>query len=826
MTQGPYHLISIGLLFILGYFFSLLMLRMQLIQKPDHRKVWNIGLLLFFCSTALLGFLLAVKVNYKLEISWIEDAMLWHVNLGIGFAFIALFHLTWHLNYYLKKRSRHRGSIERENWTPHLIVTPMQHKLLFLLLGYISILSQMVLLREFIKTFHGNELIIGVFLALWMTLTSAGAWAGVRYRKKIGLPSILRVYLSLGSAALVIYMLLILIDRFLFLPGYEPGTMASMIYIILLISIFTLVSGFLFSYLTRAVKTDIPDARNYMLDSLGSLFGGFLFGLILVFAFNNIQIISLLLLTTFLTVILGFRYPSATYRRLGLLLPALLLFLLFSFPGVRKSIEGLRYKKEVVLETRDTPYGNITLTERNGQVIGYMDRNPIMQTGDLSRAEESVHYPALQHPHPSSFLLMGGGLSGTISEVKKYRPRVFDYCDADPWFFKLALPHLPPTGEGQFNFIPMDGRKWLIRAEGVSYDVIISGAPDPYTLGWNRYFTTEFFNLVRLHLAPDGIFCMQLTAGGNYINDKGIRVLNINYRTLKESFAHVVIVPGQISYFLASKKPISLNFPALLEKHPIQTTYVHPDYLDETRLTFDSDMLMDRLSEDAIGINSDMWPRLFFSSLANLEARMGSHSLLASGVIAVIIFLLLMLLLPARSTGIYMMGFTGAGIQILLIFILQSLYGFAYLAAPLMITLFMAGIVLGIRVWKPLVRSASPSNISAMIWFMALIDALGVLLLKYNLLLSNPLLGQMVLGLMNFIPGIIVGSVYGMSVRLSKLDGFINSGRLYSADLAGAALGSFLPVVFLLPLIGVANTFILFFGINVATGLFLLFRWR
>ena len=49
-------------------------------------------------------------------------------------------------------------------------------------------------------------------------------------------------------------------------------------------------------------------------------------------------------------------------------------------------------------------------------------------------------------------------------------------------------------------------------------------------------------------------------------------------------------------------------------------------------------------------------------------------------------------------------------------------------------------------------------------------------------------------------------------------------GRLFHADLAGAALGTFVPVVFLLPLIGVTNTFILFCGINVATGLYLLFR--
>ena len=46
------------------------------------------------------------------------------------------------------------------------------------------------------------------------------------------------------------------------------------------------------------------------------------------------------------------------------------------------------------------------------------------------------------------------------------------------------------------------------------------------------------------------------------------------------------------------------------------------------------------------------------------------------------------------------------------------------------------------------------------------------------------------------------------------------------SDLAGAAMGSFIPVVFVLPLVGVTNTFILFCGINVATGLYIMFRWR
>lgn len=822
MTQGPYHLISIGLLLIFSYFISFTMVRLAVISKQVHRRSWNMLLLVFFISTSLLGLLLAVKVNYKLEIPWIEEAMGWHVDLGIGFTFVAIFHLTWHLKYYLKMTSREADSASRTSRPPHIAVPALQHKLLFILLGYVSLLAQLVLLREFIKTLHGNELVIGIFLAFWMILTSAGAWAGSRYTARIALPALLKVFLILGAAPLLVYLALILVDRFVFLPGYEPGTLSSMIYILLFISLFTLSSGFLFSYLATSLNTQIPSEKNYLYESLGSLLSGMLFGLILWVSFNNIQIISFLLLTCFLTVVLGFGYPSRQTSKFLLIIPAALLFVCFSLPSVRNGLEGLRYPDEEVLESRDTPFGNLTFTERDGQLSAYMDRNPVMYTQDLARSEECIHFPALQHPNPNSFLLMGGGLSGCIAEVNKYQPVVFDYCDADPWMHQLGKKHFPQAPSDTYKFVPVDGRRWLIRADTPTYDVVISAAPDPYTIGWNRFFTLEFFRLVKKHLSTGGIFSLQLSAGGNYVNEEGRKLLSITYQTLKESFQNVVMVPGHSTYFLASDRPVSLDFPSLLEQHQIQTTYVHPDFFDLTRLSFDSDMLLESLDLESTELNRDMWPRLFFSSLSSLESRMGSRTLLASGLIATLLFFLLFFLFPARTTGIYIAGFTGAGIQIMLIFVLQSLYGFAYMLAPLMITLFMAGMVLGVRIWKAAWSSPSILKISALLWIMALMDAVVVILLKYNPLLEGPFLGQTLLGILNFIPGMIVGSVYAMSVQLHEKEASINSGRLYSADLAGAAMGSFIPAVFALPLIGVTNTIILFCGMNVATGLYLL----
>ena len=178
------------------------------------------------------------------------------------------------------------------------------------------------------------------------------------------------------------------------------------------------------------------------------------------------------------------------------------------------------------------------------------------------------------------------------------------------------------------------------------------------------------------------------------------------------------------------------------------------------------------------------------------------------------------------KAGMYVAGFTGAGVQILLIMVLQSLYGFAYLVTPVMITIFMGGIVTGVVLWKTIWSKPSISKLSGLLWIMAIIVASCVIVIKTDQLFINPLAGQLILGLLNFLPGMIVGSVYGMSLVLISKEGRSGIGRLYSADLAGAALGTLVPVVFILPLIGITNTFILFCGINVATGLYILTRWR
>jgi hypothetical protein len=312
---------------------------------------------------------------------------------------------------------------------------------------------------------------------------------------------------------------------------------------------------------------------------------------------------------------------------------------------------------------------------------------------------------------------------------------------------------------------------------------------------------------------------MQLSTGGNYVNNAGSRLLGINYHTLKQVFSQVIIVPGTSSYFIASEVPLSLDFPALLDQHEISTTYVHPDYMDAMQLQFDSEQISSRVQDEQITINRDLWPRLFFASLTGLESRMGQHALGITGIIATLLLVLLWCFYNSVKSAMYVSGFTGAGIQMVLIMVLQSYYGYAYLVAPLMITVFMGGIVLGTFQWLRILKKPSIPSLSGLTGLMALVAVIGFLLLKADALFQAGLTGQLIVGFLNLISGALVGAVFAMAVNLNGKTGRYTAGMLYSADLTGAAIGTILPVVFFLPLIGVMNTFILFSGINIVTAL-------
>ncbi|MBN1168942.1 hypothetical protein JXA63_03540 [Candidatus Woesebacteria bacterium] len=95
-----YNLPLIGTLLILLYLGSLALVKKGKVKLVTQRRFWNVLLGTFFLSTATLGILLVIRISYGVNVPLPFNMLFWHVETGIAFSFIAIFHALWHMYYF------------------------------------------------------------------------------------------------------------------------------------------------------------------------------------------------------------------------------------------------------------------------------------------------------------------------------------------------------------------------------------------------------------------------------------------------------------------------------------------------------------------------------------------------------------------------------------------------------------------------------------------------------------------------------------------------------------------------------------------------------
>ena len=82
--------------------------------------------------------------------------------------------------------------------------------------------------------------------------------------------------------------------------------------------------------------------------------------------------------------------------------------------------------------------------------------------------------------------------------------------------------------------------------------MVIVDVPDPSTSQLNRFYTREFFAEVHRVLTPGGVLSFSLGAYEDYLSPELARLIGVAHRTLRQVFAHVLMLPGRRIFFLAS----------------------------------------------------------------------------------------------------------------------------------------------------------------------------------------------------------------------------------------------------------------------------------
>ncbi len=813
-----YPLFPVTLITFLAYFTTWLFSKWDIITLKSHRKFWNYLLLISFLISGLLGLLSVVKVNYKLEIAWYNTYMQWHVSFGIALVLIAFFHLSWHLKYYF---SFSKSKSQDKNRIPQLSKNaPLQFRGLLFLLGMVALINQVIFIREFINVLSGNELVVGIVLSIWMLLTAWGAlqgrkgnFSGLTFTKGIKMLAILSLL------PVVLVTVLYLLKSLMFPPGTIVNISNSIVAAIILLFPVCFLSGYLFtafSCLYSEAKNTNLTGKSYAFESLGSLAAGILFSIVLGRFFNFIQIASIsftiiILTGTWLTHIeeQKIRWKWITT---GVLIPVLI----FTFHP-DKFITEMLFPNQELVANQSTRYGNLVITRQAGQINVYENNDLQFYTENVMMNEEAVHFAMVQHNNPKRILLISGGIAGMIKEIQKYNVEKITYLETNPEIFRILekfAKTIPDTS--MVEIVKTDVRKFVAKNK-INFDVILMNLPPPSSLGMNRFYTDEFFDLMKKLCNTETVFSTTLPTTANYAEENALLVNSSLWKTLGKYFKNRMVLSGEKNYFLASDTQLSFNITSLITGKNIPTDYVNQYYLDDGLLTMRSKTLTSQFDE-TVPVNRDFYPYMFVKQIGHWLSYFGSSYRLLI-IIPVLLFLLLFLRTNRITVGLYTGGFTAASLEVTLLLAYQVYFGSIYLTTAFFFAIFMAGLAFG-SYGKFHFKTQNLKSYYLLQFVLAgFAILLPVSIKAMGTLTAFGPIAQILFFIVIFILALGIGYEFLLASKLREKSFSETSGENYSTDLLGSAFGAFLTAMVLLPLTGLLYTCLIVAGLNIYSGI-------
>ena len=715
-----------------------------------------------------------------------------------------------------------------------------------IILGFSSLLTQLVIIREFYSVFDGNELIFGLLLSSWMSITATGALIIKFILKKNINPFVAVVFQILLSILPALCVYLIRYTRFTIFPAGAGLNPIDIFIFAFAVSLpYCLISGMMFAVYSQLFSFNENKTGNvYFYETLGSIVGGALFSFVLIFVLNTFEILAVIYGFNLISVLLlAFYFTSDIYSLeagrsdnsvgnkhkifsliIKYLIPAFSVLIIIPFLfNIDLQTKQYLYKNQSLLENMDTPYGNLVITRTSEQLNFFSDGILMFSTGNPMASEEAVHYAMIQCRNPKYVLLLSGGISGTANEILKYAPYKIDYVELNPFLIELGNKYIKNINHAGINAVAEDGRIF-VRNTNENYDAAIINLPEPSTAQFNRYYSCEFFRELKLRMTKGSVISLSLPSTENYVSKEAAELNSSIYVTLKKVFKNVIIIPGGKNYFIASDMTLTYDIGKRTDEMGIENIYVNKYYYDEPSMVQRAENILSSLNYKA-QINHDFFPVSYYQQINYKLSYFGINNYILI-IITAILLLVILLRMKPLGWGLFAGGFTAIGSEIVVLFAFQVIFGYVYYMYSVIITAFMLGLAIGAFV----INSYSGSTkINFFLKIQILITIYSIVLpsilmsINYGL---NKIFTVGIILILILIISLLTGIQFATALKIDQ-KGFIlsrgaNQGIIaiasetYSADLFGSAFGALLVSGFLIPITGISNTCFIMGGINMA----------
>jgi len=700
---------------------------------------------------------------------------------------------------------------------------------LLVAIGGLGAAGQLVLLRELMAAYGGNEFSAGVTLAVWLLCEALGAWLAGRLHvpSSSSLLAALSVVFSLGAVpaavlarpalgvlpgeALSIPLLLLAAFTVTLLPAATHG------------ALFVTAAGF---HAGRASGVQSPASHGvgsaYVWEGIGTVLATVTF----FFLLKRLPSVTVVAVSSIPLAAVGFAFPVArSSRPVSLLLFAVAGAALVLALPVERLAWSLAWRGQRVTALANSSYGRIVSLERGDQKLVLYDGQPVLTvpTTQVERLEELALLPVLYHPQPTRVLVLGSDFAIPTALVYFQKDVKVVAVQLDPVLAHMAVAALSSDSVPRPPSLVVSDPVSYLRTTRDSFDCIILTDASPSSLGASRLFGSEFYRLCRFRLAPGGILATAGPGNPTCLSPDLARALSTRLATLATSFKHVLPIAAGFPILLASDGGLNVPVESVLARlnrlsrpaRLLDSGYV-VSLLDPFRQQSLASALRPLSGKQPPGVSSAAAPRELFLNMVRenrlvspafgaLYLQLGDLSprlLLVIGGALLIIGVAGSLVRGrpyALGFAILTSGFSGAAASVLLIFAWQVRFGSVFSGLSLLVASFMLGTVLGstLGAGGPWLRP-SPLTLRPLIvadCILALSTVAAALLVH-----AGPAALFLVV---NCAAGACLGLEFALAGSGATDTAARRAGILTALDLAGGSIGGLLTALLFVPVWGI-----------------------
>ncbi|UCG59993.1 MAG: 4Fe-4S binding protein [Phycisphaerales bacterium] len=663
--------------------------------------------------------------------------------------------------------------------------------------GLFTIAAQTLLFREFIGTFEGNDISVGIFFGSWFLWVGLGAVIvrkAQHFADKL-LANVELLFLAYLPAFVLELALIIQVRELAGIESYALLSIRSILFWSMVVNApVSVITGMLFPTACRWVEQEdsLAVSRVYILEAAGSFVGGLGVTLLLGLGASLVRVFLLLAFVVCVSVfavrlceILRRRtrtrardgaggYGVLVFSFVGLLAVGLCLFARAD-EHVMQRVRVVKWTKllgkEALRGSFQTPQAEYLYGVYGDQWIAVREGSVCEALPDKATAGRIAAISLCQNPEAERVLVVGSGL-GLCRELLRL-PQIArtDWAHPDSEYVRLVGEFIPPElriDDERFHPVGGDIRS-MLAGKSQDYDVVILNLPDAVSSVLNRYFTVEFYRKVKGALRPGGVLAVRVAGGENVMGTELVNLGASTRQTLTEVFSRFVLVPGEDSWFLASDSDKLSGDPATLRDRfaaivgasdifspeAILSVYL-PDRAERALATYSKVDLPKNLL-----VNRDGRPLTHLYSMLLAAKQSGApvsrvvRLLTLAGatvfLVPILVFVVLRVLYlwrmaadrsnsVTRPSGfdssflVFSAGWVSIGVVIVLMYSYQTRFGSLYLHIGVISSLFMVGLVTGASIVRRLLKAHVTEGSSRALLPLAM---LFVVILVHTLILTG-----------------------------------------------------------------------------------------